>query len=79
MLSRVEEKKARVGGEFGGFSKLIVKSSSPFISLACSAISSSKTNFIVTAIEYRGDRPLADQKRFGQNGVGCRSLVTWLA
>ena len=75
MLSRVKKKRARVGGEFGGFSMPIVESSSPFISLACSAISSSRTNFIVT-VEYRGDRPLADQKWFGQNGVGCRPLIT---
>ena len=39
---------------------------------------------IVTAIECRGELEMAtqaaaDQKRFGQNGLGCWSLVTWLA
>jgi len=45
VLSRVE-KRARAGGEFGEVRKLSVKSGLIFISLACTAISSSKTNLL---------------------------------
>jgi hypothetical protein len=67
VLSRVE-KRASAGGEFGEVRKLSVKSGSPFISLACSAISS---NLLSSLPKGSGIQATADQKRSDKTEWGA--------